>query len=118
MSRLGRRARGAWLLATGILVPVLLGIERPPGLTDVAEIRTWSYDDYTRVVLELEGEVDLSAPEPVRLPPNPTAERPERLYLDVPGVWVGRRFEEGIEVGDGLLEGVRLGTSARHTPPW
>ncbi|MGB0621965.1 MAG: N-acetylmuramoyl-L-alanine amidase [Myxococcota bacterium] len=109
MSRLGRRARGAWLLAIGILAPVLLGIERPPGLTDVAEIRTWSYDDYTRVVLELEGEVDLSAPELVRLPPNPAAERPERLYLDVPGVWVGRRFEEGVEVEDGLLEGVRLG---------
>ncbi len=45
----------------------------------------------------------------VRLAANRNAGRPERLYLDVPEVWVGRRYEEGIEVGDGLLSGVRVG---------
>ncbi|MEM9174892.1 MAG: N-acetylmuramoyl-L-alanine amidase [Myxococcota bacterium] len=109
MSRFERRARGGWLLAIGVLLPVLVAVERPPGLSDVAEVRTWSYDAYTRVVLELEGEVALGTPVLERLPANPTAGRPERLFLDVPGVWVGRRFEAGVDVGDGLLEGVRLG---------
>lgn len=115
MSRLGRRAKGGWLLAIGCLVPLLLGVERPPGLSDVSEIRTWSYADYTRVVLELDEDRALPAPELVRLPPNTSARRPERLYLDVPDVWVGRRFEEGVEVGDGLLEGVRLGQNTLST---
>ena len=46
VSRLGRRARGAGCSRSACLVPVLLGIERPPGLSDVSEIRTWSYADY------------------------------------------------------------------------
>ena len=29
----------------------------------------------------------------VRLAANPAAGRPERLYLDVEDVWVGRRYE-------------------------
>ncbi|MCR9097941.1 MAG: N-acetylmuramoyl-L-alanine amidase [bacterium] len=115
MRRLGRRARGGWLLAIGVLVPALVAIERPPGLSDVADVRTWSYPEYTRVVLELEGARDLGPPALVRLPPNSAAHRPERLYLDVPDVWVGRRFEEGVEVGDGLLEGVRLGQNTLST---
>ena len=115
MKRLGRRARGGWLLAIGVLVPALVAIERPPGLSDVADIRTWSYPEYTRVVLELEGVRDLGPPALVRLPANSAAHRPERLYLDVPDVWVGRRFEDGVEVGDGLLEGVRLGQNTLST---
>ncbi|HIF93227.1 MAG: N-acetylmuramoyl-L-alanine amidase [Myxococcales bacterium] len=91
------------------LMPFLLGVERPPGLGDVRDVRTWSYEGYTRVVLELSHEVDLSKAKLVRLAANRHAGRPERLYLDVPGVWVGRRYEDGVEVGDGLLAGVRVG---------
>ena len=91
------------------LVPVLLGVERPPGLGDVRDVRTWSYPDYTRVVVELSREVTLAEKGLVRLAANAKAGRPERLYLDVPGIWVGRRYLSGIEVGDGLLEAVRLG---------
>lgn len=109
MNAFGRWARGGWLLAIGLFVPVLMGVERPPGLADVRDVRTWSYPDYTRVVLELSGRPAIREPEVLRLPANATAARPERLYLDVPGVWVGRRYEAGVEVGDGLLEGVRLG---------
>jgi N-acetylmuramoyl-L-alanine amidase len=92
-----------------LFVPALLGVERPPGLGDVRDVRTWSYSGYTRVVLELSREVQLPESGLVRLAPNRFAGRPERLYLDVPGIWVGRRYEKGIEVGDGLLAGVRLG---------
>jgi N-acetylmuramoyl-L-alanine amidase len=92
-----------------LLLPLLLGVERPPGLGDVADVRTWSYPQYTRVVVELTDEVEIPDEGLVRLAANRFARRPERLYLDIPGIWVGRRFTEGIPVADGLLEGVRLG---------
>jgi N-acetylmuramoyl-L-alanine amidase len=104
-----RWARGAWLLVWLACLPVLLGVQRPSGLGDVTEVRTWSYDEYTRVVVELSRAVDVAESDLVRLAADARAGRPERLYLDVPGIWVGRRYEAGIEVGDGLLEGVRLG---------
>lgn len=110
MKRSERWARGAWLLVgLASLVPFLLGVDRPHGLGDVEDVRTWSYDGYTRVVVELSRSVDVSEADLVRLSADAGAGRPERLYLDVPGIWVGRRFESGLEVGDGLLEGVRLG---------
>jgi N-acetylmuramoyl-L-alanine amidase len=93
-------------------IPVLLaaalalGVERPPGLGDVEDVRHWSYPDYTRVVVELSRPVEA---EVRRLGSDAGSERPERLYLDMPGIWVGRRYTEGIPVGDGLLRGVRLG---------
>ncbi len=113
MTSFSARWRSAWFL---LLTPLLLGVERPPGLGDVRDVRTWSYDDYTRVVVELSREVRLPGEGLVRLAANRKAARPERLYLDLPGIWVGRRYEDGIEVGDGLLEGVRLGQNTlRHT---
>jgi N-acetylmuramoyl-L-alanine amidase len=104
-----RGPRSLSLVLLVLLVPILMGVERPPGLGDVRDVRTWSYEGYTRVVLELTREVRLLESGLVRLGANRFAGRPERLYLDVPGVWVGRRYESGIEVGDGLLAGVRLG---------
>lgn len=106
MKRVHRRL---WLVSLVFLLPALLGVDRPPGLGDVTAVRTWSYAGYTRVVLELSREIDLPKSGLVRLPANRGADRPERLYLDVPGFWVGRRYETGIDVGDGLLAGVRLG---------
>jgi N-acetylmuramoyl-L-alanine amidase len=92
----------------------LLGVDRPSGLGDVVEIRHWSYPDYTRVVVELTQPVRTVVRE---LPADQGSGRPARLYLDLAGVWVGRRFADGLAVGDGLLQGVRLGqnttTSAR-----
>jgi len=87
-------------------LPVLMAVERPPGLADVSEVRHWSYPDYTRVVVELTGP---SEPSVHRLGADHEANRPERIYLEIPGVWVGRKYEEPIPVGDGLLSGVRLG---------
>jgi N-acetylmuramoyl-L-alanine amidase len=110
---------GARRISLGLLLlltPVLMGVDRPKGLGDVKDVRTWSYSGYTRVVLELSREVRLPEAGLVRLAPNRFAGRPERLYLDVPEIWVGRRYEKGIEVGDGLLAGVRLGQNTlRHS---
>lgn len=91
------------LLLAGL---ALLGAERPPGLGDVVEVRHWSYPDYTRVVVEFDRPVES---EVRHLRSDPKSGRPERLYLDVEGIWVGKRFDAGIPVGDGLLQQVRLG---------
>ena len=91
---------------------LLLGAERPSGLGDVVEVRHWSYPDYTRVVVELTQPVRTVVRE---LPADRGAGRPARLYLDLAGVWVGRRFEDGLPVGDGMLQGVRLGQNTLST---
>jgi N-acetylmuramoyl-L-alanine amidase len=110
-------SRGWRLRTTGLLLvlaPFLLATKRPPGLGDVREVRTWSYPGYTRVVLELDREVSLPDTGLVRLAADRRAGRPDRLYLDVPGIWVGRRYEKGIPVGDGLLQAVRLGQNTKQ----
>jgi N-acetylmuramoyl-L-alanine amidase len=90
----------------------LLGVERPGGLGDVEDIRHWSYPSYTRVVVELSGPVMTAVQ---RLPADPAAGRPERLFLDLPEVWVGLRYDAPIPVGDGLLRRIRLGQNTLRT---
>jgi N-acetylmuramoyl-L-alanine amidase len=90
----------------------LLGVKRPPGLGNVTELRHWSYDDYTRVVIEVDRPVTT---EVKRLAANAGAGRPERLYLDLPEIWVGKSFSEGFAIGDGLLQGIRLGQNTLRT---
>lgn len=90
----------------------LLGATRPLGLGDVTDVRHWSYKGYTRVVVQLSRP---SASAVKRLPANAAAGRPERLFVDLPGIWVGRRYEKPIPVGDGLLRGVRLGQNTLRT---
>jgi len=108
------RARSRMLLLLIGLAPIAFGAARPSGLRDVRAVRHWSYPDFTRVAIELSGE-----PRDVRLDrlaSDPEARRPERIYLDLDGVWVGTRFNHHpIPVGDGLLEGVRLGQNTLTT---
>lgn len=96
-------------IALIVLLPCLLGVKRPKGLGDVEDVRTWSYPNYTRVVVELTRSVELKEDSLVRLAANNSAKRPERLYVDLDKIWVGRRYVEGIDVGDGLLRAVRIG---------
>ena len=112
MNSLERRIGIALLVCA---LPFLMGVERPPGLGDVREVRTWSYPTYTRVVVELSRDVDLPRSGLARLAANSSADRPERLYLDIPGIWVGLRYDRGVPVGDGLLRGVRLGQNTLRT---
>lgn len=102
----GRVRRTLGCLGWIALGAALLGVDRPEGLGDVVDVRHWSYADYTRIVVELSGP---SEPEGKRLPPDLAAGKPARLYFDLPGIWVGRSYEEPIPVADGLLRGVRLG---------
>jgi N-acetylmuramoyl-L-alanine amidase len=97
-----------WML----LLPWLMAVNRPSGLGDVADVRYWSYPEYTRVVVELDRAVRTEVKE---LPPDPGHRRPARLYLDLPEVWVGRDYPDAIPVADGLLRGIRLGQNQLRT---
>ncbi|HXK21611.1 MAG TPA: N-acetylmuramoyl-L-alanine amidase [Myxococcota bacterium] len=90
----------------------LLGVDRPSGLGDVVAVRFWSYADYTRVVVELDRPAEVSG-DAQRLPADAAASRPERLFVDLTGVWVGHRYDAGIPVQDGLLQGIRIGQNRR-----
>jgi len=106
--------RGAVIATTCLAAVVLLGVTRPRGLSDVVEVRHWSYPDYTRVVVETTKAVAVKT-SVQHLAADRGANRPERLYVDLGGLWVGRRYLEGIELGDGLLQGIRLGQNTLQT---
>lgn len=108
-------SRRPTVMALALLSLGLLAVDRPDGLGDVREVRTWSYPDYTRVVVELTRPVSLAENPVVRLGQDTEVQRPERLYLDMPGIWVGREYKEGVPVGDGLLQSVRLGQNTLTT---
>ncbi len=95
-----------------LIASITMGVSRPRGMADVLEVRHWSYPDYTRVVVELSKPVKT---EVRHLAPDPSAKKSERLYLDLPGIWVGRDYPTGIPVGDGLLRAVRLGQNTLRT---
>jgi N-acetylmuramoyl-L-alanine amidase len=95
-----------------LISSILMGVSRPGGMADVLAVRHWSYPDYTRVVVELSQPVET---EVRHLAPNPSAKKSERLYLDLPGIWVGRDYKSGIPVGDGLLRAVRIGQNTLRT---
>src|SRR5262245_34524170 len=88
-----------------------MGLDRPPNLLDVTDLGHLAYPDYSRLVIVLSGEAALKGT-PQLLPP--AEGRPQRLYLDLDGVWVGTRYVEGVPVGDGLLRGVRIGQNTER----
>ena len=93
-------------LLLALALPALLGAARPQGLGDVTGVRHWSYEGYTRVVIETSSRVHTKVE---RLGADPEAGRPERLFVDLAGVWVGTRYPAPIPVADGLLQAVRVG---------
>ena len=103
----GRALGAAIALASGLgIAPTARAEGDRAERTQVLAVRHWSYDAYTRVVIELSGPVTPSAQ---RLPADAAAGRAERLYFDLPGVWVGRDWDTPQPVGDGLLSAIRLG---------
>jgi N-acetylmuramoyl-L-alanine amidase len=97
------RRRRAALVPLVALAALLAGADRPP---EVRRIEHWSYPEFTRVAIELVHPTESTVQ---RLPADAQAGRPERLYLDLPQIWVGHHLDAPIPVGDGLLRGVRVG---------
>jgi N-acetylmuramoyl-L-alanine amidase len=96
-------------LALAAVAVLLLGADRP---SDVRGIRHWSYPEFTRVAIELTRPTQARLD---RLGADAKAGRPERLYLDLSGLWVGHHLDAPIPVGDGLLRGIRVGQFTSDT---
>jgi len=96
------------------LLGVALGFAPAAGAQpgQVRAVRHWSYGAYTRVVVELSQPVATAVQE---APADPATGAPARLYLDLPGIHVGRTRDEPIPVEDGLLRRIRLGQYTRGT---
>jgi len=78
------------------------------GLAHVSQIRHWSTDDSTRVVIHLDKEMPFDSH---LLKPDPEGGTPPRLYVDIKGTTVSLTLEmEPIEKG--LLEDIKF---ARNT---
>jgi N-acetylmuramoyl-L-alanine amidase len=103
------RRRALRLARLALLAAACLGADRA---SDVRAIRHWSYPDFTRVAVELTRPARVRID---RLGADREAGRPERLYLDLSGLWVGHHLDDPIPVGDGLLRGIRAGQFTSDT---
>ncbi len=73
----------------------------PPGLAQVFNLRFWSGDTSTRVVLDVEREVKIR---------SDRIRDPDRLWLDLAGTRLHPNLSDrAFPVGDGLLKQVRIG---------
>jgi N-acetylmuramoyl-L-alanine amidase len=72
----------------------------PPGLARVFDLRSWSGDSSTRVVIDLERKVKIE---------SDRARNPDRLWIDLIGTRLHPNLARRVfPVGDGLLEQVRI----------
>ncbi len=75
-------------------------------LARVADIRHWSAQDYTRVVIDVTDQVKYSSH---LLRPDPDLKTPRRFYIDLQNSALDPKFMGAIPIGDGLLREVRAG---------
>lgn len=76
------------------------------GRAVLGEVRYTSSDDYTRVILDVSGEVKYRYQ---LLPPAPEVNRPHRLYVDLAETTVGKGVPPQVKVSDGILRNIRSG---------
>ncbi len=72
----------------------------------LTQVRYWSSDDYTRVVLDVDSEVAYSHR---LLNPDPDLGTPHRLLIDLQGTVLGPEAPGQLHVADGILRQVRTG---------
>jgi N-acetylmuramoyl-L-alanine amidase len=75
-------------------------------LARLEQIRHWSSDEYTRVVLDLDQEVRFSHR---LLNPDPALGTPHRLFIDLAGTRLAELAAKEHSVSDGILRQVRSG---------
>jgi len=75
-------------------------------LARVTDIRHWSAQDYTRIVIDVDTQVGYTSH---LLRRDPELGKPPRLYIDLEGSALAPTFSGAIPIGDGLLRKVRTG---------
>ena len=90
------------------LPDLVAGLETSPkgGLARVTDIRHWSAQDYTRIVIDVDGQVEYTSH---LLRRDPSLGKPPRLYIDLQNSTLDSSFSGAIPIGDGLLRKVRAG---------
>jgi len=81
-------------------------------LTAVKNIRYWSTPTYTRVVIDLDGQVEYTFN---LLERDMDLHKPRRLYLDLENTYVGSGIETTIPIKDGLLQMARAAQYNKET---
>ena len=75
-------------------------------LARVTDIRHWSAQDYTRIVIDVNAQVEYASH---LLRRDPSLGKPPRLYIDLESSTLDSSFAGAIPIGDGLLRKVRAG---------
>jgi N-acetylmuramoyl-L-alanine amidase len=75
-------------------------------LARVTDIRHWSAQDYTRIVIDVNDQVEYASH---LLRRDPSLGKPPRLYIDLESSTLDSSFAGAIPIGDGLLRKVRAG---------
>ncbi|MBU2489468.1 MAG: N-acetylmuramoyl-L-alanine amidase [Proteobacteria bacterium] len=86
----------------------------PPGPegVQVTGLRFWTSPNYTRVVIDADGETGF---EHHLLRENPELGKPPRLFVDLSGARVGKNLNPIVTIEDDLLSAVRAGQYAPDT---
>ncbi|MFP3869712.1 MAG: N-acetylmuramoyl-L-alanine amidase [Syntrophobacteria bacterium] len=88
-------------------LPRLPKVGPASSLSAVTDVRHWSAPDYTRVVIDVDGQVAYTSH---LLRADPTLKKPPRLYIDLEDAQLGTgQLAEAIPIRDGLLRKVRAG---------
>lgn len=84
----------------------------PPNFLHLDTIRYTSSDEYTRVVLEMDGKTSFRYK---MLQPAPEHNRPHRLYIDLNKTHLGNGVSRTTKVSDGILKQIRSGQKDKKT---
>lgn len=76
------------------------------GNVKIENIRYWSSSDYTRVVIDLSGDIEFSQ--------NRISD-PDRLYFDFANTDIVNGLKTTVPIGDGVLKTVRIGKFNQNT---
>jgi len=104
-ARMGNRKAPPDLTGLPDLLPDL-DTSSKGGLARVTDIRHWSAQDYTRIVIDVNGQVEYVSH---LLRRDPSLGKPPRLYIDLENSTLDSSFSGAIPIGDGLLRKVRAG---------
>ena len=76
------------------------------GIVNVSDLRHWSNPNYTRIVIDADGETGYSHR---LLKQDPSLNKPQRLYVDLSNSRLGGEIKRVIPINDDLLSDVRAG---------
>ena len=82
----------------GVFLVILSPFFAEASSVEVKDIRSWSSENYTRVVVDLTNTVEFS---------KNRLSNPDRLYFDVKDAHISKEINTSIPVGDGILKTVR-----------